>query len=183
MTREEFERKGARGFEDIDLSFYDQIRFKQGVEARTFDEQCFYAILAEPPILGRRTGRHSKVCPSSYFASRLALSFLRKHALKSHHQGDGATVSLLCSGRQSRDVRSLQTAKRAVELDGEPVLTLSDWWVVAGYGPILAYSMTLAIRVCPTFWTVLTLARTESKIKRCPPCFDRFNFTTFLGAP
>jgi len=46
-TAERLAERGAIGMEFIDLNWHEQIKFKDGKEARSLDEQAFYAILQD----------------------------------------------------------------------------------------------------------------------------------------
>lgn len=47
ITEESLADRGATGVEPIDLKWHEQIKFKDGKEARSLDEQAFYAILQD----------------------------------------------------------------------------------------------------------------------------------------
>lgn len=126
-TKAELQQLGARDLEEIDFTFLDQIQIKDGVEMRSFDEQCFYALLAD-----FRKEDHTSSQPegsSGYLGSprKIALDFLKKRAFKAHRRGEGNQVNLFVS-LATEHVHTWQIEKRNEGSETEASVSLADWW-------------------------------------------------------
>jgi hypothetical protein len=129
MSEPELEKLGARELEVVDLTLINQMKFKDGVETRSYDEQCFYALLAELPSVHEESSESGESQKASLHRLRLGMDFLRKRAFEAHWRVQGNHVNLLCALALDQ-ASSRLTRKRNPEPVNEP-LPLSDcWWAL-----------------------------------------------------
>ncbi len=125
-TKAELEQLGAGELEEIDLTFLDHIHIKDGVEMRSFDEQCFYALLADFGKESDTTSETAEPQTKAILRREIALDFLKKRALKAHRRGEGNQVNLFVA-LAIEHVHTWQTETPKEDSVRQASVSFADW--------------------------------------------------------